>query len=145
MEESQATRTDLILTRRAVRSDWPIPAEARGQIVSEMLRIVSSSANDRERIGAARVLIVADSVNVRREAFDLQAELKIPKKPDERQRRVAILRLPDNGRDPVPAENEGGIFLPENGKESPGTPIFCKLSNGECTPVNRGAGSASGT
>ena len=91
------TRSELVMTRRAIRSDWPIPADARGQIVCEMVRIISGSASDRERIGAARVLIAADSVNARREALDLQAELQTPPVKNAAERRVLI--LPSNGRE----------------------------------------------
>ena len=89
----------MLLTRRAIRSDWPIPAGARGQIVSEMVRLVFGGASDRVRIGAAKVLIAADAVNVRRESLDLQLERQKPSVTDPEQRRVLI--FPSNGRESV--------------------------------------------
>ena len=104
MNQNELSKTDLILTRRAIRNDWQISADARGKIVSEMIRIVSSSASDRERIGAAKVLIAADAVNARRETLDLQAERKSPPEQSGGSRRVLI--LPANGRESVSIHQE---------------------------------------
>ena len=104
MNQNELSKTDLILTRRAIRNDWQISADARGKIVSEMIRIVSSSASDRERIGAAKVLIAADAVNVKRESLDLQAERKSP--PERNRQTHRVLILPANGRESVSIHQE---------------------------------------
>ena len=104
MNQNELSKTDLILTRRAIRNDWQMSAAARGKIVSEMIRIVSSSASDRERIGAAKVLIAADAVNVKRESLDLQAERKNPPEQNGESHRVLI--LPANGRESVSIHQE---------------------------------------
>ncbi len=63
-------RSDTKIIERAIRNDWPIPASIRNQIVNRMSDIVGTSPEERNQIAAARVIVAADGVNVRREALD---------------------------------------------------------------------------
>ncbi len=65
-------RSDTKMIERAIRNDWPIPASTRLLIANRMSDIVGTSPEERNQIAAARVLIAADGVNVRREALDLK-------------------------------------------------------------------------
>jgi hypothetical protein len=63
-----SSRRDLALERRAFREGWPITPEVRQQVVDEALNILQTARSPARRLAAARVLIAADTVNVRREA-----------------------------------------------------------------------------
>ncbi len=74
--EKPATRADMVLYRRAMRNDYPVDERIRRLIVDQCAKIAENSDNEREVIAAARTLILADSVNVRREAMDQADEHK---------------------------------------------------------------------
>lgn len=65
---------DLRLYRAAVR--WNVSAELRARILATMGEIIGGKgslgipSNDRERIAAARVVVAADGVDVRREGVE---------------------------------------------------------------------------
>lgn len=63
-------KADAAMVRRAIREDWPLTPEIRRMIVSQMALVAGRSGDERNRIAAAKVLVAADSVNVRREALD---------------------------------------------------------------------------
>ena len=88
---------NMALVRRAIREDWPIPADVRKKLVDQMAAVVTSEiivvytddGEDREeaidsairnKIAAAKVLVAADMVNAKREAMDQKDEhLLMPK------------------------------------------------------------------
>lgn len=51
----------------AVSREWPITPDGRKLIVDEMMVIVETSKSARSKIGASRVVLSADGVNVQRE------------------------------------------------------------------------------
>jgi hypothetical protein len=63
-----SSRRDLALERRAFQEGWPITPEVRQQVVDEAINILQTAKSTARRLAAVRVLIAADSVNVRREA-----------------------------------------------------------------------------
>lgn len=90
------------MIKRAIRNDWPITAEMRKILVARMQEIIKTSDDDRNCIGAAKALLLADSINVKRESMDQADEHK--RMPDkhlhlhaETQAKV-VIHLPDNGR-----------------------------------------------
>lgn len=67
---------NMALARRAIREDWPMSAEMRTLLINQMALVVGRSPDERNKIGAARVMVAADSVNVRREEMDQRDEHK---------------------------------------------------------------------
>lgn len=70
--ELNAGKYNMRLVRRAILNGWPIPDEIRQLVVNQMALIVGKSPTEKNQIGAAKVLIAADSVNARREANIVQ-------------------------------------------------------------------------
>jgi len=66
--ESIETVNDVWLLRRAIECEWQIPASQRALIRASLQEIALKSPFPLMRIAAAKALIAADSVNVRREA-----------------------------------------------------------------------------
>src|SRR5262245_18984668 len=66
------SRRDLALARRAFREGWPITPEIRQEVVGRVLGILRAAKSPSRQLCAARVLIAADALNVRREANDVQ-------------------------------------------------------------------------
>lgn len=64
----------MAMVSRAVRHGWPISDEVRKLVVDQMALVVKESDNDRNKIGAAKVLVSADSVNARREDAEREKE-----------------------------------------------------------------------
>lgn len=87
MREIIEYRRDIKMVGRAVRERWPIPAEARAQIVMKLIAIVSSSeVEPRDITSAARVLASIDKMN-----FDLEeaaANLTLDELKDELRARL---------------------------------------------------------
>jgi len=65
---------DLALLRRAIKAEWRIKSEYRRLVINEMAALVHKSSDERIKISAAKVLIVADAINAKREATELQKE-----------------------------------------------------------------------
>lgn len=62
---------DIKLLRRAIREDWPMSPEVRKMVMNQLAIVVGTSGEQtRSRVAAAKALIAADSVNVKREALD---------------------------------------------------------------------------
>jgi len=85
---------DLTLANRALRERWPLTPEMREFIVLEAMKIAMSSHDERNRLGAMRVLVSADRTNSVREntatpqqVNHLHAHVTI----DERRARVAAI------------------------------------------------------
>ena len=70
----QPGRYNMRLIRRAIREDWPLSPETRKLVVEQMGDVVRLGKTDRNKIGAALVLVAADGVNVKRERLDVQVE-----------------------------------------------------------------------
>ncbi len=91
-----AGRYNMALLRRAIRSDWPIPEEARSIVAEQMTKIVKSSRKIRDKVAAAKVLVDADKVNVSRESLDQRAgitELQLAVRGEESKRTENHLHL----------------------------------------------------
>lgn len=58
------------MQERAIRERWPIPDEARPQVVGRLVKVVAKSKSDREAIAASRALISADKLNLEQEKLD---------------------------------------------------------------------------
>jgi hypothetical protein len=69
----EPTRQDLRLVRHAVRGLWPVSDRVR-QLVVDMAEgiIESPGENSLRKLAAGKLLVTADSVNVRREANAVQ-------------------------------------------------------------------------
>jgi hypothetical protein len=61
-----ASRSDLILLRRAIREGWAIP-EDRRQTLPKEIAVLLRSDNPRLAIGAARVYVEMDRANLKAE------------------------------------------------------------------------------
>lgn len=66
-------RTEYAMLERALRHGWVIPAAARADVVEQLVQDCLTGPDVRSRAAAARALIAADGVNVRREANSIQA------------------------------------------------------------------------
>jgi hypothetical protein len=67
--EIQATRGDMALVKYAVRQRWPISDEVRKDLVSQMSSVMKNSQNDRDRVAAAKVIALADDINLKDEGL----------------------------------------------------------------------------
>jgi len=65
---------NMALIRRAIKNNWPIPPEYRKLVCDQMALIVGRSEDERNRIGAAKVLVAADLVNAKREDSDARED-----------------------------------------------------------------------
>lgn len=65
--ELRAGKGNMRLVQRAIRNGWPIPDKMKAMVVRQMGMIVRDAESARDKTAAARVLVAADSVNVRRE------------------------------------------------------------------------------
>lgn len=65
---------NMAMIRRAIENGWPVKPEIRQLVTNQMALVVGKSDNERNKIAAARVLVAADGVNVRREAIDAADE-----------------------------------------------------------------------
>ena len=66
------SRADLRLIRRAVRGDWPIPADIRGRLVDDVA-VVLSDKPVRRRLAAVRCFIEMEAANIREMERELNA------------------------------------------------------------------------
>lgn len=67
-----AGKGNMRLIQRAIKNGWPIPDELRQKVMSQMEKIVDGGESERDRIGAAKVILAADMVNVKREDMGRQ-------------------------------------------------------------------------
>jgi hypothetical protein len=70
-------RAELRLVARAIREEWPIPPEARPELVNEALRAMrgaSALLDGRTLIASMRVILAANAQNLQGEALELQRE-----------------------------------------------------------------------
>jgi hypothetical protein len=92
------------LERRAAREGWNVPPEARREAIEAALAVIRYSAVARDRIAAARLLVAADSCDIRRDALaraDRRAERA------EASRAVAALLASPEARAAIAALSEG--------------------------------------
>lgn len=98
----ELSRSDLRMIRAAIKNEYPINEAVRKLIVSKLSLIVGRSPDERQQVAAARVLVAADAVNVKREQLQ-QADIhkQLPDKHlhvhAETQAKI-VITLPDNGR-----------------------------------------------
>lgn len=59
---------NMALVRSAIRKGYPIPDELKKKLIDQMDLVLGDAEDARDKIGAAKVIIAADMVNVRREA-----------------------------------------------------------------------------
>jgi hypothetical protein len=64
------SRAEMVLAAAAFRGQWPITDEVREAVLKSMVAVLGSTENDRDRIGAAKVIVAADLANVKREAIE---------------------------------------------------------------------------
>jgi len=58
---------NMALVRSAIRKGYPIPEDLKKKLIDQMDLVLGAAEEPRDRIGAAKVIIAADMVNVRRE------------------------------------------------------------------------------
>jgi hypothetical protein len=68
---TDASRSDLVLLRHAIREGWPVPEERRRPILDEVFPLLHSQ-NPRVAIGVTRVFLDADRANLRTETYVLR-------------------------------------------------------------------------
>ena len=59
---------NMALMRRAIKGKWPITREIRQKVIDQMVLVVDCAESDRDKIGAAKVIVSADGMNAKREA-----------------------------------------------------------------------------
>ena len=62
-------KSSLRLAEKALKEDWPLTASERREVIQEALAVLRSDQSPRCKMTAARVLVAADLVNVRREGL----------------------------------------------------------------------------
>jgi hypothetical protein len=60
---ADASRSDLLLLRKAIRQRWPVLEERRGPIMEAVLSRFRAGAPDRKLIAAAWVMLDADRLS----------------------------------------------------------------------------------
>jgi hypothetical protein len=65
--ELLAGKYNMALVRRAIRNGWNVPAVYKSAVVEQMGKIVTKSKKLRDKIAAAKVLVTADSNDLRAE------------------------------------------------------------------------------
>jgi len=67
LADAHRRRSDIRLIARAIRKEWPISPSVRELVVVRLADIVDEAEEDKDKIGAARALIAADGLNLKRE------------------------------------------------------------------------------
>lgn len=67
LADEHHTRADLKMIERAQRQGWGISQKRRAAVVSKMSELVEKATDNRTKVGAAKVLVQADAINVKRE------------------------------------------------------------------------------
>jgi hypothetical protein len=62
------TQGDLVLIRMAARREWGLGRSLRKRLVKEMAAILRHGPTARDKVAAARTLVLCDSIDARREA-----------------------------------------------------------------------------
>jgi hypothetical protein len=86
-------QSDLTLSERAIRQGWPLSPEKRQQIIEECARLALHASRERDRIQAMRVLVMMDSLNIRREQNDQDDDQQAKRESVERMR--ALMNNPE--------------------------------------------------
>jgi hypothetical protein len=94
-ESAHHGRGTMAMVRRAIREEWPISPATKAAVVEQMDRIVRRTRNNRDKIAAAKVLVAADGVNVRREAVAVAGEAG----PQDERRPLVVFYLPERRED----------------------------------------------
>lgn len=76
------TRSELALVRRAVRQDWPIPADVQAKVIQALVNLVEPEfitasgkrTTPRLQIAAARTLASFASVSLKQQSIDLKRD-----------------------------------------------------------------------
>jgi hypothetical protein len=93
-ESAHHGRGTMAMVRRAIREEWPISPATKAAVVEQMDRIVRRTRNNRDKIAAAKVLVAADGVNVRREAVAAGES-----DPRDERRPLVVFYLPERRED----------------------------------------------
>jgi hypothetical protein len=70
--QGEVTRSDLKLANTAIRNEYQMTPEIRQNIIGQAHTILMFSDSERWQLLAAKVLLTADSINVKREAVRVQ-------------------------------------------------------------------------
>lgn len=65
-EDTLPSKADIKLWRRALREGWPISADDRNTIIRDMMDAFILAKSPRDKINAAKVIMLGDSLNVKR-------------------------------------------------------------------------------
>lgn len=87
-----AVKSDLNMARRAIRNRWPMTAETREKIRAEAMRLMAESDSDRAKLGAMKVLLEMDRLNIAVTNLDVQVEKNEASRPDFAPTVVDIMR-----------------------------------------------------
>lgn len=121
---THATSSDLLLLRRAIREDWPVPAERRGPIMDEALSALGRADTPaRKTIGLARLALTATEHNLAVDREEHQAWYRRERRAGRRFTVGELLRLSADGWSEQPRSGAwrwencgcavGYIFIPE--------------------------------
>lgn len=134
---------NMALARRAIKAGWPISDEVKKLVVDQMAEVVGSSDDERNRIGAARVLVAADGVNARREAADsphlhLHGVLSDGRRPEELSDAELFERIRAIEDNPIYRASITEEHQPaETQHDTAGEPVQIEEDPEPCLPVKR--------
>lgn len=75
LEDPHHTRADLVMLRRAIAKGWPVSDKVREKVMGLVETVLDNpSATVKAKLGAGKLALMADGVNVRREALDQKDE-----------------------------------------------------------------------
>jgi len=68
---------DIRLVERAMRRGWNVPDEIKGECIAHLAAIAAGAEKDSDRVAAIRALMVADSIDQKREASEHDRRLQL--------------------------------------------------------------------
>lgn len=68
---------DIRLVERAMRRGWNVPDEVKEECISHLASIAAGAEKDSDRVAAIRALMVADSIDQKREASEHERRLQL--------------------------------------------------------------------
>ena len=70
-------KSDIKLVMRAMRSGWNVPDDVKQECVAQLAAIAAGAEKDSDRVAAIKALMLADSIDAKRERSDDERKLRL--------------------------------------------------------------------
>lgn len=111
---------NMALVRSAIRKGYPISEELKKKLIDQMDSVLEGAEEPRDKIGAAKVIIAADMVNVRREQQPSQHLHFHANSSGPDECRAFVLEAIDSDLEAIDGELAGRDMAAEDSPESNG-------------------------